>query len=250
MTESPAGGMTHAVTVSDHSPSCLAGVRSVQCSYITRDGVLRLSYVLKRLLQSSRVKRVYWCAVAALVAVAVVVCVLAFSGEEDTSPEANSGVVGIASFDVQCNEYEGTAVSGSVFVIQDGEDVRIRLVASFSIDEDDFIGIDIYNTPQLEIESALCSYQDDPSDDEILIWLFSSERGGYTSAVMIGWNTSTRVPSGGGTGMLVVDYLYTPEDPSEAFKITIYMGCTFLSSGYIISGTTSYDVEVCPSDYL
>lgn len=186
----------------------------------------------------------------AVIAVAAVACAVVFSGEEEAYPEANAGVVGIVSFDVQCNEYDGTAVAGSLFVIQDGEDIRIRLVAGFSIDEEDFVGIDIYSTPELEIESVLCSYQDNPSDEEVIINTYTRPVAGYISMVYIGWNTATMVPSGGGTGVVVVDYLYLPDDTGETFTIRFALGSDVSSSGVVLVETTNLTVEVCPGDYL
>lgn len=129
----------------------------------------------------------------------------------------------ILNFDLY-DEGCGSSVSGTLIVIEDGEDVAVTVLASFVISEEDYGGLFIYFCDEFEADSILCTYQDDLTQTYTTnVWIYTDSAkgvGGYVNVGTLGYD------HGGGTGFIEANFTYVGDgDGAECeFKIGIGTG--------------------------
>jgi hypothetical protein len=166
----------------------------------------------------------------ALASLLVVVTVLRYTFQEKLSDNiaVNDGVVVTKEFSVKSDTAnQNSSVKGTIIVWGNkGMAERMRIVASFEIDPEDFGGVTVYIPKKWYISNILSSYPDNqkPSlqphvsegDNIIDEWRNRVEVGA----------TYLQEPAGGGTGTIMIDLVSERKAilPSETFNILVTVG--------------------------
>lgn len=170
-------------------------------------------------------------AFAALFVVATVLIVQRYYSHEKLSDYTlvNEGVVVTKEFNVKSHTaHQNTSAKGSIFVWGDkGIAERMRIVASFEIDQKDFGGLTVYIPKKWYIANILSSY---PENQKTTLSPYASigdmSLGDeWRNQVVVGVNYLGE-PSGGGTGTIVIDLVSDRKTilPSENFNIMVAVG--------------------------
>lgn len=140
----------------------------------------------------------------------------------------NDGVVVTKEFSVKSNTpNQNTMAKGTIFVWGDkGMAERMRIVASYEIDPDDFGGITVYIPKKWYISNMLSSH---PEDQKTSLQPNASKEDRildeWRNRVEIGVDPSG-TPAGGGTGTIIIDLVSDEKAilPSETFNIMVSLG--------------------------
>jgi len=162
-----------------------------------------------------------------LIAVAVMIAQRYFFKLSD-HVEVNDGVALTKEFSIKSpTENQNSSVKGTIIVWGDkGIAKRMRIVASYEIDPDDFSGMTVYIPKKWYISNILSSTPEGPKPP--LLPLSSDQDHDFyewRNMVEVGVGFEGK-PSGGGTGTIMIDLVSDQRaiQPSETFNIAVAIG--------------------------
>lgn len=139
-----------------------------------------------------------------------------------------------------------TVAKGNVYVQNSHDNVRIMVVASIIIGENDWGGVSFLIPAGWNISNALSSFPNGSGNEagnNAAIWNTADTESEWKSCVEIGRNHS-RKPTGGGEGTVFLELIRDKNaSASESFSLLVSVGSE-LKDGVPVVGTASTSVEI------
>ncbi len=167
--------------------------------------------------------------------------------EKDSSTKINQNTIQIKEFEVSTELSDSNTVAkGNVYVQNSHDNVRITIVASIIIGENDWGGVSFLIPAGWNISSALSSFpygSGNEASNNAAIWNTADTESEWKSFVEIGQNHS-QTPTGGGEGTVFLE-LTRDENAaiSDDFSLLVSVGSE-LTEGVPVVGTVSTSVEI------
>ena len=127
-----------------------------------------------------------------------------FGNNDSESPNINKGLTSLTEFDVVYTE-TNTYAAGTVFVMQGDDSLNIKITADIAVGETDTGGISFTFTPELKITDVLCSFNNDIAGEYTHTLHTGDTDVKYNTVVEIARSYGPIPPSGGGSGMVIID---------------------------------------------
>ena len=146
----------------------------------------------------------------------------------------------VESFSI-IDAYKGSSVNGSAIRFNKSNfHSDISMILNFSITSEDFGGLCV-DSKNLIVDSILTSYQNDPLHQNTFIQTLEEH-----STIFVGRNLySTEALGGGGTGLMTLEFSIKNNSDSETpVEILITLGSKITEDGQLLTGTTSYLLEI------
>lgn len=189
--------------------------------------------------EGSRVKNGKGLIVFAIVSLFLVAVFIAsyFYNESEQGVLTNQNVINTGYFNVEYAE-TGTNASGSFFLIDDGGDLRMKIISTLHVGPDDVCGI-AFNFPQsCQVTNIMYDYG---GKDCVSLWTNGGDDTEITSFIEID-NGLRTLPSGGGDGAIEIE-LDVTNDVQETYFI-VGLGSTTREDGTIVSHPASEKITV------
>lgn len=155
-------------------------------------------------------------AVLAWIIILVSASIVVISVVEDRdrpSVEINEGLMQVTEFDLTDPYGLGSTAKGTIFFIDEGEDIRVRVVADVNIIPGDYGGYLLHGYDYLSPAEVVSGYNGDTSGQ-----LIDCSPGGPRFSI-------DRAPgstqSKGGTGTIIVDYITNSNFTDDVHKLSI-----------------------------
>ena len=162
--------------------------------------------------------------IVAVVAVSVVALSMAYDNDSDQSIDINEGLIQVADFDMKNEIGLGSTAKGSIFFIDEGENIRVRVVADINLIPEDKGGFVLCGHEYLAPTEVLCGYNNDVSNQYVECLV------GELSYVFV-----DRPPGGfpeGGSGTVTVEFVTNSDYNGDVNPISIGVQIGYTSETY------------------
>jgi|LSQX01.3.fsa_nt_gb hypothetical protein len=166
---------------------------------------------------------------------------------KDSYTTMNENIIQVKEFEVSTELLNSNTVAkGNVYVQNSHDKVRITIVASIIIGENDWGGVSFYIPVGWNISSALSSFPDgsgNKASDNAAIWNTSDSESEWKSFVEIGRNHS-QTPTGGGKGTVFLELTHDENTAiSDGLSLLVSVGSE-VKEGVPVVGTESTSIEI------
>ncbi len=115
----------------------------------------------------------------------------------------NEGLLTITDFSVADDTITDTYANGTIFVIEDKDQILLKIVCNFYIEEEDISGVSFLFDPDFELEDITCSYRGETSREYITRIIPTDPK--EPNIVEIALMREPKLPSGGGNGIVIFE---------------------------------------------
>lgn len=166
---------------------------------------------------------------------------------KDSLATINQNTIQVKEFEVSTElPNSNTVTKGNVYVQNSHDNVRITIVASIIIGENDWGGVSFLIPARWNISSALSSFPNgsgNEASNNAAIWNTADTESEWKSFVEIGRNHS-RTLTNGGEGTVFLELIRDENASiSEKFSLLVSVGSE-LKDGVPVVGTVSTSVEI------
>lgn len=151
------------------------------------------------------------------------------TGKKDTA--VNENIILERGFSVSSDSTEvNTSAKGTVFIKgTEGTPEQVQIIAWIEIDPNDWGGVTFYIPPNCPISNIISSYPEKETQtkpaDYVATWTTSESESEWSAMIDVGRDRSY-IPTGGGTGIVVIDLLLDKDATlrPDTFNIMIAVG--------------------------
>ena len=162
--------------------------------------------------------------IVAVVAVSIVALSMAYDNDSDQSIDINEGLIQVTDFDMKNEIGLGSTAKGSIFFIDEGENIRVRVVADINLIPGDKGGFVLCGRECLTPTDVLCGYNNDVSNQYVECLV------GEYSYVFV-----DRPPGGlpeGGSGTVTVEFVTNADYTGDVNSISMGVQIGYTSETY------------------
>ncbi|AKG54352.1 hypothetical protein DGWBC_1732 [Dehalogenimonas sp. WBC-2] len=123
----------------------------------------------------------------------------------------------------------GTKAKGSVILFgAEGVTERINIITWVEIDPNDWGGVSFYISQEWSVSGITSSYPKSATQDgeSVVIWRTADQSAEYDKWIEIGADHTAYTPTGGGTGVVIIelDYIGKKTDSAKPFSVMVGVG--------------------------